>query len=613
MDIEGRRRSSKVEDRRGSRAVRTGVAPEWISGAPKASWWVLGLYLLAGVAILWASQRRLDDARQRRGVRLVLFGSLFGLTPFLAVAVARPGWLHSEPHAFAALGPLALVPITFAVAIVRFGLLDVRVLVRRSLVYTAVTVAVAAVYAGALALFSAFAAGSDWSDSPGFPLLFALAVLVLFEPLRNRTQGLVDRFVLGDRRRLQEAVRDLGRAMSARLDLQPVVRDLVEGLPRLLGLRFSALYLEHDGVLERAAGPESLPAVLPIPAELLVALAERRQLVRVEELGRLAPDSTAVEDLQERLVAAGVERVGALASPRAPIGLVLLSGASGSLALGTEELALLDNLLGQAAVALETSRLVAERTRQAELERELEIASSVQAELLPRELRFGAGWRVAAVCRPARHVGGDFFAELPVGDNGHRAIVFGDVAGKSVSGALVMMAAHEALQSLALTHRDPETLFELANRRLYGLGAKKSFVALAWVAAAPDDQAIDYLVAGQPQLLVRSRSGAVRELPLPPHRLPLGALLDGGYRASRAALAPGDLVLGYSDGVLDAQSPAGEPFGEERLGATLAAAGGDPERAVAAVLEAVTEHARGAVPYDDITLVAIARDPEELR
>ena len=64
----------------------------------------------------------------------------------------RPAWLHTEPQAFALLGPLALVPLTFAFAIIRFGLLDIRVMVRRSLVYSMVTVGVAAVYAVALAL-----------------------------------------------------------------------------------------------------------------------------------------------------------------------------------------------------------------------------------------------------------------------------------------------------------------------------------------------------------------------------------------------------------------------------------------------------------------------------
>ena len=587
---------------------RAGVAPRLITGAPEASWWVLGIYMLVGLATLARNARATSDPRQRRGIALVFAGSLFGLLPFLSLAVARPAWLHSEPQAFALLGPLALVPLTFAFAIIRFGLLDIRVMVRRSLVYSMVTVGVAAVYSVALTLVNTFALGSQISSTRTFPILFALGVLLLLEPLRHRVQGMIDRFVHADRRRLEEAIRRLGRAVAAEVDPQPVVRDVVERLPQILGLHFAALYLEHDGVLERAAGPAALPVTLPLLAPLHDALAAKGEPVPVADLARLVPGSREVQALVERLEPAGVETVGDLTSPRRKIGLVLLSGTTGQVEIGDEIRTLLGSLFGQAALALETSRLVAERTRQAELERELEIASSVQAELLPRVLHFGHGWSVAAVCRAARHVGGDFYTELPAGRNGNRAIVFGDVAGKSVAGALVMMAAHEALQTLALSHRDPETLFALANRRLYKLGTKKSFVALGWVAASDDGEGIDYLLAGQPQLLVRTAAGLVRELPLPLHRLPLGALLDGGYVASRASLSPGDLVLGYSDGVTEAQAPGGELFGDERLVRVLAAARGGPHEIIQQVLDAIAEFTRGADPYDDITLVAIARD-----
>lgn len=587
---------------------RAGAAPRLITGAPEASWWVLGLYMLVGLATLAWNARATSDARQRRGIGLVFAGSLFGLLPFLALAVARPAWLHSEPHAFALLGPLALVPLTFAFAIVRFGLLDIRVIVRRSLVYSLVTVGVASVYAAALALVNSFAIGSDIATSRAFPLFFALGVLLLLEPLRHRVQAWIDRFVHADRRRLEDAIQGLGRAVAAEVDPQPVVRDVVERLPQILGLHFAALYLEHDGRLERAAGPGQFPERLPLLGILHDVLATRGEPISIADLPRLVPQSREVAELVAELQPLGVETIGDLTSPRRRIGLVLLSGTAGQVEVGDEIRPLLGSLFGQAALALETSRLVAERTRQAELERELEIASSVQSELLPRELHFGHGWSVAAVCRAARHVGGDFYTELPAGQNGNRAIVFGDVAGKSVSGALVMMAAHEALQTLALTHRDPETLFALANRRLYGLGAKKSFVALGWVAATDDGGGIDYLLAGQPQLLVRTAEGAVRELPLPPHRLPLGALLDGRYVATRAAVEPGDLVLGYSDGVTEAQAPDGELFGEERLMRVLSAARGGPQEVVRQLLEAIAQFTRGAEPYDDITLVAISRD-----
>jgi len=578
-----------------------------ISGAPAPNWWVLAIYMLLGLTALAVNARRLDNPLQRRGALLVLVGSLFGLLPFLIAAVAFPSFLHTEKFLYYGVGPLILIPLTFAYAIVRFQLLDIRVILRKGLLYTATTAVITALYALGIVLFNAFFRGRPLADSPYFPFIFALVIVLLFEPLRRRIQVFVDRFYLAEKARLQQAMQDMGQAFAAQVDLAAVVRDVVDELPQALGLHFAALYLIRGDSLERVAGPSNLPPFLPLLPALHQHLDSHKGLVRLEDLEPLAARSPILANLLDALSAADVKMVGDLASPRRRVGLVLLSGKIGQLSLEKGELDLLDSLLNQAAIALETSLLLEERTEQAELERELEIAASVQARLLPRALSFGPGWQVEAICHPARHVGGDFFTELPGPHHDSSAIVYGDVAGKSVSGAMVMMAAHEALHSLAMTHRDPETLFALANERLYDL-SEKSFVALAYLTSAADGKGLDYMLAGQPQPLLRSRSGEVTELPLPEHRLPLGALKEGFYRLSHTPMGLGDLILGYSDGVIDAVSPAGEIFGTDRLARVVREAPASPSAVVQQVVSALEEFTHGSEPYDDVTLVAVGCD-----
>jgi serine phosphatase RsbU (regulator of sigma subunit) len=533
---------------------------------------------------------------------LVLLGALFGLLPFLVLAVAFPSFLHTEEFVFYGVGPLALVPLTFAYAIVRFQLLDIRVIVRKSLLYTATSLLVTAFYALGIAFFTQ----TRIADSGYFPIVLAVAIVVLFEPLRRRIQGPIDRFFFAERTRLQRAMLEMGEAFGAQLDLGGVVRDLVQKLPALLNLRFAALYLRHSETLDRVAGPDLLPRQLPHVPELHEHLRRHGGLALLDDLPRIV----SIRRAEEPLRLAGVEVVGELASRRRSVGIVALSGKVGQMAFESEELRLLGGLLHQAGVALDTSLLVEERTREAELERELEIAASIQRSLLPQSLTPAAGWRIAAVCRPARHVGGDFFVELPGATEDGKALVYGDVSGKSVPGALMMMAAHEVLYSLAMAHRDPEVLLDLANQRLYKLG-KRSFVALGYFACAPGSDTLQYTLAGQPQPLKRSPNGDVVELPLPPHRLPLGALLNGaGYTLLDTSLANGELVLGYSDGVVDAVSPEGEPFGSDRLVDVLRAAPGDPHDVIEHVLEALALYTGGLDPYDDVTLVAVSRQPE---
>jgi serine phosphatase RsbU (regulator of sigma subunit) len=583
---------------------------ELISGAPVANWWVLAVYVLLGLAALAYNAYRLDDPKQRRGAALVLVGAVFGLIPFLVTAVAFPSFLHTEKFLFYGVAPLILVPLTFAFAIARFQLLDIRIILQKSLLYTITTAVVTGLYALGITLFNYVAKDTELADSPFFPIIFALVIVLLFEPVRRSIQVWVDRFFFAERGRLEMAIRGLSQAVTAQVDLGGVVRDLVEQLPRVLGLHFAGLYLVRESRLEREAGPESLPGVLPLLSELHEPGAWLSRLIPLDSLSDADAESRERRRLTDQLRAAGVEAIGELASPRRPIGIIVLSGKVGQMPLDSTEIELLDSLLHQVAMTLETSLLLEERTQQAELERELEIAASVQSDLLPATVSFAEGWTVAAVCRPARHVGGDFFTELPGPRPDTHAMVYGDVAGKSVSGALVMMAAHEALHALAMSHKDPETLFDLANQRLYRLGHKKSFVALAYLTVSEDLQGIDYLLAGQPQPLIRRRNGTVSELPLPDHRLPLGALINGGYKTCHTPVRRGDLVLGYSDGVVDALSPQGASFGIERLSEVVAAAPPQPEAVIDLVVQALKEFTEGTEPYDDVTLVAIACDRE---
>jgi serine phosphatase RsbU (regulator of sigma subunit) len=537
-------------------------------------------------------------------------GTLFGVVPFILLAVAFPSFLKTERFLTYGVVPLILVPVTFAYAIIRYQLLDIRVILRKSLLYTVTTALVTAVYALGIASFNLLFRGTALAASPYFPVVFALAIVLLFEPLRHRIQGPVDRFFFAERLRLQRAMVEMGEAFTSELELGPVVTQLVERLPALLGVHFAALYLIDGERLRRVAGPENLPDELPSLNMVYDHLQRKGSLVRLDELAPLRLISSQADRLGAELAASGVEVIGLVASSRRSVGLMVLSGTSGQTGLEQEEIDLLRGLLNQASIALETNILLEERARQAEFDRELKIAAAIQSSLLPESIAPADGWQLAAVCRPAREIGGDFYTELPGGRAGERAVAYGDVSGKSISGALMMMAAHEVLHSLAIAHPDPEDLLRFANARLHSLRRRRygirggSFVALGYLAFACGSGRLRYSLAGQPPPLLRRTSGAVEELRLPNHRVPLGAFSFGGHQVLDARLDRGDLLLAYSDGVVDARSPDGEFFGEERLHGLLLDCPDDPADAVRRVLTAIEEFSSGQSPYDDVTLLA---------
>lgn len=584
-------------------------AIEWVGGVPLSSWFLFALYLIAGFAALRANTRFVESQRERRGALIVLLGSLFGLAPLAIASFFLTAGEETTTFLLVAVLPLALVPLTFAYAIVRFQFLDIQFILRRSLLYTVTTALVTGLYAVGIALVNVFFAGSSMAAKGLWPFALALGVVLLFDPLRRRIQELLDRSFFAGRSRLQNALTDLGEAMTAQLDLQAVVGDLVDRLPQLLGFQFSALYALRGEELQRLAGPAELPKTIPLFPDLQRHLAKRKGLRRLDRLGALTFRSPETANFVQGLQSVGVESIANLASRRRFIGLALFSGRTSKTPLEDEELDLLSRLLDQAALALETALLLEETAKQAELGRELEIAATIQAQLLPAEVQVSEGWKVAVACRPARVVGGDFYSQLPIGAHCAGPLVFGDVSGKSVSGALMMMAAHEVLFSLSLAMPElaPDRLFELTNRRLCALG-KRSFVALGYFETRRDGSLL-YQIAGLPAPLLRKADGRVSELPLAEHRLPLGALPHGGYSALEVQLEPGDILIGYSDGVTDASSPSGEFFGEERLFDVVRAPFlRTPDDVLRAVLAAIETFAAGTPLYDDVTLVVVGRD-----
>ncbi len=592
-------------------ASRSGRSLALISGAPAANWWVMLVYMVLGLGALAVSARSLPEPRQRSGAAIVFIGTVFGVVPFLLLAVAAPSFFHTEKFLFYGVLPLILVPLTFAYAIVRFQLLEIRVLLRKSLLYTITTAVITGLYAGGIAAFNWLFSGTAIAESRYFPVVFALTIVLLFEPLRRTIQEPVTRFFFRGRTQLRRAMDEMGEAFAAQVDLEPVVRELVERLPQLLGLEFAALYLVRGSSLVRVAGPTSLPERLPDLHVLRDHLARRGGIVRMAQLAPLEMLSPKIETINRQLEQAGVEHIGVLASPRRGIGIVLLSRSPGQIVLEAEDLRLLRGLLRQASIALETSLLLEEKTHQAQIERELKIAAAIQQSLLPADIGMIDGWRVAAVCRPAREVGGDFFTMLPGRDTSQRMIVYGDVSGKSIPGALLMMAAHEVLHALAIEHPEPGELFDLVNRRIHALRrgstvlGRGSFVALGSLACRPGERRLEYCLAGQPPPLIRRSRGPVEELPLPAHRIPVGALAGGGYTAMSVPMGDGDVVVAYSDGVIEAMSPEGEFFGSARLKHVIAAAEPDPQQIVEGVLRALDGFTEGRAPYDDITLVAL--------
>jgi sigma-B regulation protein RsbU (phosphoserine phosphatase) len=250
--------------------------------------------------------------------------------------------------------------------------------------------------------------------------------------------------------------------------------------------------------------------------------------------------------------------------------------------------------------ALERERAAA----QERLERDVRIAGEVQKRLFPPADPEIPGLECHGVCGPALGVAGDYFDFLRL-PGGRYGIAVGDVAGKGLPAALLMASLQGALRSLASRSADGGLagLVGTLSAQIHSLTADYRFATFFWGVFDEKRRALDYVNAGHnPPMLLRG-SGSIERLRI--GGPPLGILGQASYASSSVTLAPGDLLLIYTDGVTEAANGASDQFGDERLERVLRDSSTESVAGVcASVLAAVTAFEDGQPQNDDITLVA---------
>jgi sigma-B regulation protein RsbU (phosphoserine phosphatase) len=268
------------------------------------------------------------------------------------------------------------------------------------------------------------------------------------------------------------------------------------------------------------------------------------------------------------------------------------------------DLELLQSVANTAAVAIENARLHEQALARARLERELEVAKQVQASLIPHSAPAVAGFELGALWRSAYEVAGDFYDFVPR-PNGEVGVVIGDVTDKGVPAAVFMALARTTLRASLASSAESADCLRQANRLLCADSASGMFVTLFYVGLQPGSCRLVAINAGHNSpLLLRGDEASV--IGRPQSSLPLGIVEEADYVAVAFDVQPGDVLLVYTDGVVDAENRQSEPFGIERLQSALRQHGELPAQALCTALEqCVLDHAGGQPAFDDLTLVAL--------
>jgi serine phosphatase RsbU (regulator of sigma subunit) len=462
----------------------------------------------------------------------------------------------------------------------------------------------------------------------GLGLVFGVGLVWISGPLAKRGTERIDRAFFRsayDARVILQDLAEKTRTVTNRRELGILLEKHIKGA---LHPKSLACYLDAgDGNLVHECGEldttsaENLSrpdfpfrvGAMFVPGELKAISATLPLMVEIAQRGK-------AWDVSQNPDAAGD------LGPLAPECLVPILGRSsgliGLLVLGQrrseepysgEDKSLLDSVASQAGITLENIRFAEKMAEQMEVERrvsrEMEIAREVQARLFPQKLPVMKTLEYMGDCIPARAVGGDYYDFLKLRE-GHLTMVLADIAGKGVSGALLMANLQANLRSqCAVAVDDLSRALASVNHSFCENTGDASYATLFFADYDDSSRKLRYANCGHlPPLLLCARAddqfpGTRKVERLEATSTVVGLFSEWQCEVAEVKLAPGDILVLYTDGITEARSAEGEEFGESRLLDTLRCHCQLPVGPLLqAVVGAVQQFTSGE-QQDDITLV----------
>lgn len=315
-------------------------------------------------------------------------------------------------------------------------------------------------------------------------------------------------------------------------------------------------------------------------------------------------DSPVVRELR----AAGMELSVPLISQEELLGVLNVGPRLSGQPYSPDDRTLLSRIAAHAPSAFRVAFLVQAHQQQLReqerLEQELRTAHFIQRSLLPKNMPVLPGWQITPYYQPAREVGGDFYDVLPF-DDGRLGLIIGDVSGKGVPAALVMAITITMLRTVVRGMASPGEALARVNDLLIAENPPRMFVTCFYALLDPGSGRLRFANAGH-EVPYRRSSDGVSELRAT--GMPLGLMPGSSYEEVEALLSPGDSLLFYTDGLVEAHSPQREMFDNPRLSALLAGYGGGGPALAEYLLSALARFTgQQWEQEDDLTMMVLSR------
>lgn len=561
-----------------------------------------GSPLVALAVLLLTYVRASEEDKQQ--FRWPLLGLIFAIGGILSVNVAGfifglysgysqdPSFMYMQVT-IQSVGKLfyLLIPVSFAFGILKYRVIEIDLVVRKTIVYSIVSGIVLVVYLLAVGVIGTWIVRWSGVQDQVVVIIATLMVAVVFIPMRNRVQTVVDRGFFRHRANLQKSIRDLGSRLNETDDLGRMLRIVGEQVQEALQLECVVIVAGEAG--EKPKYIASAPAGLVTDALMMLPLDRGLFSARTPLPPAALPLDPATLDALEK---EGVRRVCSPHADRGAVATILAGRKLSEQQWDLDDDEFLATVAERMALSVESARLRSE-------EDEFRQAQSIQRSLLPREIPQLARLKIAGFWQPARAVGGDYYDAIAL-DDSRVAVCVGDVVGKGMPAAILMSSLQAGVRALADSATAPSEVVSRAQRVVIPSLDRGKFITFFYGVLDDETSELRYTNAGHnPPILLRKDGRTER---LEAGGPALARLFAGSaYESGSVPLLSGDRMVIFTDGLTEAEDVEGRQFGEDEVVRVMrenhAATAGELQ---SALVTAALRHTGGTL-QDDLTLVVV--------
>jgi len=551
-------------------------------------------YITVAFWLLVTGYRQLKNPRFRKQVRFLLWGIPSAVGTY-AVGFILPSlgvWQPPEMLRYAlAVGALVLGAGSISWSIIRHQFLDVRFIVRQSLVFFILQVS--SLVKDALAL-----------ETPLVDIALIVLLLIFFQPVKEQIDDLVNRFFLRDKADYRTIIERYSANVSSVFDPEILKRRMMEVItgPVYVERAFFAFRADDNKYRVEWGGTVEDSEEISGEDPVFHTLAQLDKPVFFDEFA----EDESPSDLLPRLKEWGCRVLVPVRERDRLTGVLFLSEKVSGFRYSYEDFNLFSVLTNQLAAGLTNASLYIEALEKQKMEEELNVARQIQMQLLPQSDPVGRGYTVASFAHPSRQVGGDYYDYFNRPD-GRLGMVVADVSGKGVPAALLVSQLQAILRSEVRTNKSLTEIISAVNEIVTESTSPEKFATMFYADWDPISRELAYVNAGHNYPMVVRKDGTYTDLVV--GGLILGFMGNAQYADAKIQLTPGDVVLVYTDGLSELRNHAGEEYGEDRLRRFLT-----ENRHLSAdaiknkLIRDANRFALGQIGFDDLTLIILKLD-----